>query len=264
MIPAAVELERAGEIVPCGTVGEARRMWSDVRAQFGLGVDNGSALLTLPHVQPKVGLNVRPTVSLTLTSGSDGGMCVSDRACRAVCVVGESWRGRQSAVVAARAARSTFLTEAPGLFATLMCERLPWAHRAHGILDMRPNANSDVAWERVAPWLFATLQGWGGRAYDYSKRLDRVGWHVGGSYRVTYSATRATSVGVAARILDRGDTVAVVVPKSVGVPSQVWGYPTVDGDVTDDRYCDPAGHVVVLSAKGALRKLTTHPLMVRM
>ena len=256
-----VELERAGVVAPWDSVGESRRVWGEIRARYGLRPDNGGSLLTLPSVQPKVGKNLRPTVSITLSAGSVGGLCVNDRYCRATCVVAESARAQYATVKRARDARTDFLTEFPGAFLALLLDRVEWAHVRHGILDVRPNANSDVAWERIAPSLFELIATWNGRAYDYTKRRDRVGYLLP-NYRTTYSLTGATRTATVASILGRGDTVTAVFPAAYGVPTSWRGFPVVDGDVTDDRWSDPAGVVVGLKAKGKLRGFTSHPMLV--
>lgn len=256
-----VTLERQGIITPSVDLGMARDRWGRIRSGYGLRPDNGSSLLTLPEAQPKVGKNVRPTASVTLLAGTDGGMCVNDSRCRATCVVAESARARYDNVRRARAARTDFLTDYPELFLGLLLDRLAWAHRVHGVLDLRPNANSDVAWERIAPDMFDLLGSWGGRAYDYTKRLDRVGF-LARNYRTTFSVTRGTRPDTVARIASRGDTVTAVFPSTAPMPTVWHGLPVVDGDVTDDRFSDPAGSVVGLKAKGKLRGFSVHPMLV--
>jgi hypothetical protein len=256
-----VELERRGVVSP-GSVSDARRVWGEIRVRHGLRPDNGSSLLTLPSAQPKIGKNYRPTASVTLLAGTDGGLCVADTHCRSTCVVNESMRAQYANVRAARAARTDFLTERPDLFLGLLLDRMQWAHDRHGILDLRPNANSDVAWERIAPALFALIATWDGRAYDYTKRIDRVGF-LADNYRTTFSITRFTRPDTVERITGRGDTVTAVFPSLAPLP-QVWrGLDVVDGDVTDDRFSDPAGAVVGLLGKGKLRGVLEHPLIVR-
>lgn len=254
-------LEHAGAITPADDIRECRRVWSDVRARFGLGPDNGSALLTLPTAQPKVGLNSRPTASLTLTAGRADGLCVNDGACRATCVVAESWRASTSTVSASRAARTELLTEHGSVFLALLLDRLSWAHDRHGIVDIRPNANSDVAWEIIAPAMFDLLSSWNGRAYDYTKRLDRVGM-LTGNYRTTFSATGATREATVRRLVDRGDTVTAVFSSLAPMPARWHGIPVVNGDTTDDRFSDPSGVIVGLKAKGKLKGLSSHPMIV--
>lgn len=256
-----VELEHLGIIAPWDSLSESRQVWREVRSRYGLGSDNGSSLLTLPSVQPKVGKNIRPTVSITLQAGSDGGLCVNDGPCRATCVVAESYRAQQDSVRLARAARTDFLTEYPGAFLALLLDRMEWAHDRLGILDIRPNANSDVAWERIAPSLFKLIATWNGKAYDYTKRRDRVGYLMG-NYRTTYSLTGGTRTATVASILGRGDTCTAVFPAWHGVPTSWRGFPVVDGDTTDDRWSDPAGVVVGLKAKGKLRPYRAHPMLV--
>lgn len=258
-----VELERRGAIVPSCDIRQARDAWNSVRCDHGIRTrEAGTSLLTFPSAQPKVGKNARPTVSITLEAGSDGGLCVNDKYCRATCVVAESARAQYDNVKRSRAARTQFLTDYPELFLGLLLERLQFAHDRHGILDIRPNANSDVAWERIAPALFELIATWDGRAYDYTKRMDRVGF-LADNYRTTYSLTRATRPDTVRRITGRGDTVTAVFPSVAPIPATWHGLPVVDGDSTDDRFSDPSGVVVGLKAKGKLRGMSEHPLLVR-
>lgn len=257
-----VELERRGVVAPSSDIRAARDAWGEIRVRHGLRPDNGSSLLTLPSAQPKVGKNYRPTASVTLLAGTDGGLCVADRHCRTTCVVNESMRAQYVNVRSARSARTDFLTTHPELFLGLLLDRLQWAHDRHGILDVRPNANSDVAWERIAPDMFALIATWDGRAYDYTKRIDRVGF-LADNYRTTFSVTRFTRPDTVERITGRGDTVTAVFPSVGGLPATWRGLPVVDGDVTDDRFSDPAGSVVGLLGKGKLRGVVDHPLLVR-
>ena len=258
-----VALERMGAIVSSCDIRHARDAWNSVRCDHGItSRDSGTSLLTFPSAQPKVGKNIRPTVSITLEAGSDGGLCVNDRYCRATCVVAESARAQYDNVKRSRAARTQFLTDYPELFLGLLLERLEWAHVQHGILDIRPNANSDVAWERIAPALFKLIATWDGRAYDYTKRMDRVGF-LAENYRTTYSLTRATRLETVQRITGRGDTVTAVFPSTSPLPATWRGLPVVNGDVTDDRFSDPSGVVVGLLGKGKLRGIVEHPLLVR-
>lgn len=258
-----VALERMGAIVPSCDIRQARNAWNLVRCDHGIrSRDAGTSLLTFPSAQPKVGKNHRPTVSITLEAGSEGGLCVNDKYCRATCVVAESARAQYDNVKRSRAARTQFLTDYPELFLGLLLERLEWAHDRHGILDIRPNANSDVAWERIAPSLFKLIATWDGRAYDYTKRMDRVGF-LADNYRTTYSLTRATRLETVQRITGRGDTVTAVFPSTSPLPATWRGLPVVNGDVTDDRFSDPSGVVVGLLGKGKLRGVVEHPLLVR-
>lgn len=256
----AIEIEKRGIITPHDDVRSAVEAWNETRHKFGLTPNRGDSLITPPESQPKVGKNDRPTGSLTLTAGGDG-LCVNFGRCVDICVVDKSWRADTLTVDLARKARAQFLIDYPEEFLTLLIDRLWSLHHRRDLLDLRVNANSDLAWERIAPALFDTLAEWGGVAYDYTKRMDRVGWLLP-NYRTTYSATSATRESTIRRILDRGDTVTAVFWG--GIPTEWRGMPVIDGDRTDDRFRDPAGVIVGLKAKGRLLKAgPNHPLITK-
>ncbi len=252
----AVMLEAQGRIDPVLDVAVARKAWATVRESFGMKPDGSARLITDPSAQSKVGLNARPTWSLSLNAGSAAGWCVNDRTCAATCVVEHGGNARYDSVRVARQARGAFLLQHPDAFATLLARDVEWAS-ARGWVFGRPNTNSDVAWERVFPWLFEMTAG-----YDYTKRLDRVGW-VAPNYRVTYSATAATREVTVRRVVERGDTVTMVFPigKKADMVREWRGIPVIDGDVSDFRFGDPDGVIVGLRAKGGLRGLASHPLL---
>ena len=252
----AVVLESQGRIDPVLDVVVARKAWASVRESFGMVADGSARLITEPTAQAKVGLNVRPTWSLSLNAGSAAGWCVNDAACADTCVVEHGGNARYDSVRVARQARGALLREHPEAFATLLERDVAWAN-GRGWFFGRPNTNSDVAWERLFPWLFEMAAG-----YDYTKRLDRVGW-LARSYRVTYSATASTRESTVRRLVGRGDTVTMVFPIGKGAPMlREWrGIPVIDGDVSDFRFGDPDGVIVGLRAKAGLRGLVSHPLL---
>lgn len=93
--------------------------------------------------------------------------------------------------------------------------------------------------------------------YDYTKVPQRMRNYVSGRYPKNWTLTLSYSGENAAlchEILLKGGTVAVVIdtnPKNhVTPPATFGGFPTVNGDLTDIRFGDPKGHVVVLSFKG--------------
>jgi len=83
--------------------------------------------------------------------------------------------------------------------------------------------------------------------YDYSKVPTRALAHAGDpSYRVTFSYSGQNAAD-ALKVLAAGGSVAVVfaTPKGGALPTHWQGAPVVDGDVTDLRFLDPMGGVVV-------------------
>jgi len=128
----------------------------------------------------------------------------------------------------------------------------------HGLRSaVRLNGTSDVRWENVR---FAM----DGRNifemfpqvtfYDYTKIPDRK--NLPANYSLTFSFS-GENLDASLATLASGGNVAVVfaVKKGHALPATWNGYPVIDGDLTDLRFTDPAGHVVGLRAKGKAKKL---------
>jgi len=244
----------------------AEAAWAAIRADFGLNPDGKVRIIKhggntkLDHEMVR-----NPTAliaSHTLPSGRVNGTCVNDTHCAVTCVVDKSFRATTSQVATARQALLALLKADADAYATLMVRDVRAlalrADRNDQTLVVRPNVGSDVAWERWLPGEFwDAISDAGGHAYDYTKRIDRVGHLIPGVYRTTYSSTSATRLSTVKRILDRGDTVTAVLrqpanPRDKSVPPTFAGFPMVSGDATDNRFLDPAGVIVGLSAKGQL------------
>jgi hypothetical protein len=113
------------------------------------------------------------------------------------------------------------------------------------------NISDDVRWELLAPGLFEL--GVPGYAYTKHSMLQRPGRE---NLSVVYSAHEATSVGKIAAYLQAGLRVAVVLDIPKGTMVSEWnGMPVVNGDLTDDLYQHPAGHIVGLVSKAPTLKL---------
>jgi hypothetical protein len=95
-------------------------------------------------------------------------------------------------------------------------------------------------------------------AYSYSKRPDRFST---AAHTVCLSASeRTTDEQIAARLAAAG-TVAVPllgIGRDEPMPATYRGFPLVDGDKTDDRTSDPAGHCVGLRVKGSRAATLDH------
>lgn len=111
----------------------------------------------------------------------------------------------------------------------------------------RPNVISDIDWVKLAPVIFE--QGMD-KIYDYAKVLKRVDYH-SDSYHITLSRQETTSDQLVIDTVKRGINVAVVfnVKKGQPLPADYLGFPVLDGDLTDNRFNDPAGHIVGLRVK---------------
>lgn len=249
-----LRLEAGGPYDPHPNREEALALWAAFRQERGLS-NSRASIITRPESQPKAKLNEIYTATLNLVAGSDN-FCTNTEACEDTCVTHHSWRARSSMVQLARDTRAQFLVQHPHLFAAVLQWDVELLLRQHPTAMMRPNCNQDVAWEKVFPWLLDMLP-----MYDYTKRINRVGW-VGSQYRVTYSATSFTREQAVRRLIDRGDTVTMVFPtKKHQVPDEWKGIQVIDGDVSDDRFNDPNGVIIGLSWKGKLRGKVGHPLL---
>ena len=235
------------------TTQHARILW---------GTHRGGApvpLLTAPDANQKIAKDAAAlTWSLSLAPHRDGGTHVcpaSTPACRKHCV-SYSGKGRISTVATGRRNRTSFLMTQPVAFMRLLvaeidkaaakCEKL-------GVpMGMRLNAFSDVAWERVVPWLFDMFPDV--QFYDYTKRLDRE--DMPANYTLTVSATERWNTNVThVRRAVRDHNVAVIfdTPRTQDLPETHAGILVVDGDKSDLRFNDPDGVIVGLRAKGSLR-----------
>lgn len=256
----------AAPVVSPVTIGAARAVWAELRAEFGMRADGTARLLTPPAGNLKIAKNARASYSLTLSPAMSSGFvntCVRTADCAAICVL-TSGKGALSSVQTARDARTALLYRAPEAFAVLLADEIARAGRTHGAGEwaIRLNAASDVPWEIVAPWLVALVVENGGEAYDYTKAWRRSSTP---GYRLTFSVdSRITRDEIASKIT-AGETVTVVVPVRKGAPMPAtWdGMPAVDGDTTDDRSADAAGRIVLLRAKGKIAgaRANGHPLV---
>ena len=129
-------------------------------------------------------------------------------------------------------------------------------------LCVRLNGATDIAWERLAPSIFADnadLQ-----FVDYTKSAKRALEHARGelsaNYHLTFSRSE-TNEADCLRVLAAGGNVAVVFAGAF--PSTFMGYPVIDGDAHDLRHLDGRGVVVALSPKGRKAKADKSGFVVR-
>jgi hypothetical protein len=134
-----------------------------------------------------------------------------------------------------------------------------------GNVARRFNVISDEPWELLLPdeyWQrFPNVQ-----HYDYtadSKRAElwRDGFTYDGkrfpaNYHLTLSAKEHHGLEWIHGFVELGVNVAVVcdTPAKKPKPAEWFGLPAIDGDLSDERWLDPQGVVVLLSAKGQARK----------
>ena len=129
-------------------------------------------------------------------------------------------------------------------------------------LCVRLNGATDIAWERMAPAIFANnadLQ-----FVDYTKSPKRALEHARGqlpaNYHLTFSRSE-TNESDCLRVLEAGGNVAVVFAGAF--PASYLGFPVIDGDRHDLRHLDGRGVVVALSPKGRKAKADKSGFVVR-
>lgn len=99
--------------------------------------------------------------------------------------------------------------------------------------------------------------------YDYTK-LPRPWLRTLANYHLTFSHSEANHADCL-DALAHGVNVAVVfsTPKGSPLPAMWNGRPVFDGDNSDLRFLDPAGHVIGVRAKGHARKDTSSGFVVQ-
>jgi hypothetical protein len=136
------------------------------------------------------------------------------------------------------------------------------AKRQKLCLCVRLNGATDIAWERLAPHIFADnadLQ-----FVDYTKSPKRAIEHAQGklpaNYHLTFSRSE-TNEAQCLEVLAAGGNVAVVFAGPF--PAEYLGYPVINGDAHDLRHLDGRNVVVALSPKGRKAKADTSGFVVR-
>jgi hypothetical protein len=119
----------------------------------------------------------------------------------------------------------------------------------------RPNVISDIDWIKLGPAIFD--QGID-IIYDYTKVMKRIKSH-SDKYHITLSRQEVTSNSTVLNTVNSGVNVAVVFSTKKGqpLPKTYLGLPVIDGDLTDNRFNDPAGHIVGLREKKTSKTDTT-------
>jgi hypothetical protein len=116
---------------------------------------------------------------------------------------------------------------------------------------VRLNGTSDILFERNTDIIqsFPDVQ-----FYDYSKVVKRILFNIPSNYHLTFSLSESNETD-AKLALSKGYNVAAVFRKDL--PSELWGYPVINGDTTDLRFLDQRGAIVGLKAKGKAKKDTS-------
>jgi hypothetical protein len=261
-------------------VHRARQMIAMTRKAYGFP-DQWQPILTSPDENAKLAKGETPAFGLTLqhhvttlATGLRVNACPNAGQCVKVCVL-DNGKGTLDVVQRARKWRTQLLVSVPFAFFVHLGWEIERAIIRNGEILLRPNVNSDVQWEQVAPALvdgsvFESL-----KLYGYTKLTDVLyeglalnnahqpayrgdGW-ITPHYRVAYSwnerSVKLDPYDVE-QFLIRGGSVAVVTdrkPKSEIAQWHPWAE-VVDADASDE-WIFHEGVIGDLSAKGKARKL---------
>jgi hypothetical protein len=168
--------------------------------------------------------------------------------CTRACLYSAGHGGLNS-VQQARIARTLYWQNSPERFLAQLRDELFAAEKRakkRGLrFVIRLNGTSDIQWEKTGIMdEFAHLQ-----YYDYTKFSPMMRRDIPANYHLTYSFTGIDqSADWSAGWNSRGFNTAVVFRG--GLPAQFLGRPVLNGDESDLRFLDPAGHIVGLKAKG--------------
>jgi hypothetical protein len=196
-----------------------------------------------------------------------GDMCPwSSVACRALCLGEHSGQaamhkeGETNAVLESRKAKTVMFMRARAQFMRELAAGIGRASRKaqrEGLqLCVRLNGATDINW-------VATIKQYPDIQFvDYTKSEARALAHAQGklpaNYHVTFSFA-GDNHDACKRVLAAGGNVAVCFytgskKAPIAFPATWFGFPVVDGDLSDLRHLDPRGVVVGLSPKGAKAK----------
>jgi hypothetical protein len=196
-----------------------------------------------------------------------GDMCPwSSVACRALCLGEHSGQaamhkeGESNAVLDSRKAKTVMFMKARATFMRELAAGIERAQRKakrEGLqLCVRLNGATDINWVAVIKQ-YPHIQ-----FVDYTKSEARAIAHAQGklpaNYHVTFSFA-GDNHDACKRVLAAGGNVAVCFHTGskkapIAFPATWFGFPVVDGDLSDLRHLDPRNVVVGLSPKGAKAK----------
>lgn len=229
----------------------ARAAWTEYRGRPGV------KLLTPPDANTKFRKTSTPVYGLSLlpAKASNHEVCnYRTPACTAGCVA-YAGRGKSPKVLAGRAHKTEFFARNPDAFTSLLYWEIAAAEDRHypQKIAVRLNAFSDIPWESVAPWLFDTAPEI--QFYDYTKwPHQRRESRLPHNYDLTYSVDDSWTENRIALNLRQGFRLAMIVPSGQEITPMFHNYPCVNGDLSDARWEDPKPGLVLLKAKGDMRK----------
>ena len=214
-------------------------------------------LLTPPGANTKLAKGTVPIYGLTLApAGASGYQLCPWRSpeCEAACLGITSGRSRFSNVQEARIRKTKFLMEDPYFFFRQLFDELSLATRNHAFrFAFRSNVLSDIPWEHVCPEMY-TFADWN---YDYTKSFYRAKQSRELDLRLHLTLSYSGHNWDDCReYLRMGGNVAVVfnVRRDRALPNKHEGWAVIDGDLSDARFNDPVGGVIVgLRAKGNVK-----------
>jgi hypothetical protein len=257
----------------------ARSAVAATRARYGFE-SVAAPILTDPASNMKLAKGDTPAYGITLQhhvttleSGLRVNACPKAGQCTAVCVL-DTGSGAYHSVQRARKWKTHLLAHEPFHFFVMLGYEIERAVMRHGTIYLRPNVNSDVAWEQIAPALVdGSVFGDAVTFYGYTK-LEYVLYEGGGykgdgwitpHYRVAYSYNEK-SVGMDAVIegfMCRGGSMAVVTNRKRAIgyrkePEALVQWHTwcevLDADLSDE-WIFQSSVIGDLAAKGKATKL---------
>jgi len=178
-------------------------------------------------------------------------LCPFSGACEKVCLAQYSGRMSMSSVARSRLWKTALYMGNRALWTELLHAEtrlhIKKAHKLGRVPVIRPDGASDTGEGAKLAKAFPELT-----VYDYTKSPNTpISLGRPSNYSVTYSYSERTQDGWVKRFIEAGTNVAVVfdTPKGQPLPTTWQGYPVLDGDVHDERYIDPKGHIVGLRLK---------------
>jgi len=192
----------------------------------------------------------------------------STEGCRKACLYSAGRAVAFPAIPAARIRKTVQFMEQREWFMEMLQRNIKSLIKKAAKLNMVPairlNGTSDIMWEKVSVVVdgikydslmtaFPNVT-----FYDYTKVANRKKAIALPNYHLTFSLAENNDTE-AEKAIHNGYSVAVVmdIKKTAPKPATWKGFPVIDGDESDVRFNDPAGHIVALTAKGQAKKDTS-------
>lgn len=179
----------------------------------------------------------------------------STKGCRDACLFTAGRAKFCPNVIPGRMRKTQLFLEDREAFMDQLDRDLGWLERKAKAENMIPaarlNGSSDILWEETGIMEAHRRI----KFYDYTKApLEKR--NPPRNYKLVYSISESRNSWKRAKeYLDRGENAILVLGSRILVEQALAegyrGYPCVNGDLSDVRFRDPKGHLVVLKAKGA-------------